>query len=47
MSTIQEIEQAVSHLSNQELSHFRQWWDEYDAKKWDKQFEEDAQSKKV
>ena len=41
MSTIQEIESAVSKLSQKELAAFREWFVEYDAEAWDKQFERD------
>ncbi len=44
MNTIQEIEQAVSRLCPEELARFRQWFDEFDAKEWDRQFEADAKS---
>ena len=47
MSSIQEIEQAVTRLSSKELARFRQWFDEYDAKAWDEQFERDAKSGKL
>jgi hypothetical protein len=42
MSTVREIETAVSKLSRQELSAFRDWFAEFDAEAWDKQFEADA-----
>ena len=42
--TITEIEQAITHLSDQELAEFREWFDEYFAQLWDKQIEEDAKS---
>lgn len=42
MSTIQEIEQAVSRLPPKELSTFRSWFAEFDAAAWDKQFEQDV-----
>ena len=42
MSAIQEIEQAVSQLKPKELARFRKWVDEFDAKAWDKQFEQDV-----
>ena len=45
--TIQEIELAVSRLSPQELAIFRKWFDEFDAKAWDEQFEFDATSGKL
>ena len=42
MSTVQEIETAVSKLSLHELSAFRAWFREFDAEAWDKQLEEDV-----
>lgn len=42
MSSIQEIEAAVSRLSPQELAEFRTWFNRFDAEAWDRQFEEDA-----
>lgn len=42
MGTIQEIEKAVSSLSSEELSEFREWFFEFDARVWDRQFEADV-----
>jgi hypothetical protein len=42
MSSLQEIEQAISQLSPDELSAFRDWFAEFDAEIWDRQFEEDV-----
>ena len=42
MSTIQEIQTAVSELRPEELSAFRAWFAEFDAKVWDQEFEEDV-----
>jgi hypothetical protein len=42
MSTIQEIERAVSALTSQELAEFRQWFRRFDAAGWDRQFEDDV-----
>jgi hypothetical protein len=42
VSTIPEIEAAVSNLSRDELSAFRKWFHHFDAEAWDKQFEQDA-----
>ena len=42
MSSVREIETAISKLSRHELSAFRAWFSEYDAAVWDKQIEEDA-----
>ncbi len=47
MSTVQEIQQAVSRLSREDLTHFREWFERYDAEIWDQQFEKDAQSGKL
>jgi hypothetical protein len=40
--TIEEIKIAVTHLSPKELLNFRDWFDEYEAKIWDRKFEEDV-----
>jgi len=45
--TITELEQAVTHLSKQELAHFRAWFEEFDAQEWDEQFERDAATGKL
>jgi hypothetical protein len=45
--TISEIKQAISELSPKELSRFRAWFEEFDAKAWDEQFERDATSGKL
>ncbi len=42
MSTVKEIESAVSKLSRDELQSFRSWFQEFDAEAWDKQFEKDV-----
>ena len=42
MSTIQEIESAVTQLSPEQLADFRAWFAEYDAHNWDNQITEDA-----
>ena len=47
MQMVQEIELAVSRLPLEELTHFREWFDEFEAKVWDKQFEADARSGKL
>jgi len=40
--SVHEIETAVSKLSRQELLAFRDWFSEFDAAAWDKQFEQDV-----
>lgn len=42
MSTLHEIERAVSQLSPEDLAAFRAWFAEFDANSWDKQFEADV-----
>jgi hypothetical protein len=42
VSTVQEIEQAVSNLSPENLAKFREWFAEFDAELWDEQMERDA-----
>lgn len=42
MSTLQEIEAAVSHLKPEDLAAFRAWFAEFDAKAWDIHFEQDV-----
>ena len=44
MSTVKEIESAVSKLSRAELQSFRSWFQEFDAEAWDKQFEQDVRA---
>jgi len=44
MSTVQEIEAAISKLSPQELSTFREWFTRFDADAWDRQFESDVKA---
>ena len=45
--TVKKIENAVSKLSREDIALFRKWFDEYQAKVWDKQFEEDVQAGKL
>ena len=45
--TIIELEQAITQLSQSELSRFRTWFEKYDAQVWDEQFERDALSGKL
>jgi hypothetical protein len=44
VSSIQEIEKAVSSLSKEELKAFRAWFQEFDAEAWDRQFEADVKA---
>ena len=44
MSTVKEIEEAISHLSPEEFKVFQTWFDEYKSEQWDSQFEKDVES---
>jgi len=44
MSTLDEIETAVSLLSVDELARFRRWFAEFDAQQWDEQIEQDVRA---
>jgi hypothetical protein len=44
MSTLEEIEAAVSQLRPDELATFRAWFAEFDGRAWDAQFEQDVAS---
>ena len=41
MIGVSEIEQAVQKLGPEELAKFREWFAEFDALRWDRQFEDD------
>lgn len=44
MSTVKEIEHAISKLSHKELSELRDWFAAFAADEWDRQIEEDAEN---
>lgn len=44
MSTLEEIERAISGLSQKDLSEFRAWFLEFDAELWDQEFEDDVRA---
>jgi len=44
MTKIEKLEHDIASLSEKELSEFRRWYAEFDAKAWDGQVEADAQS---
>ncbi len=44
MEAVKEIEEAIARLPKNELAVLREWFDKFDAQKWDKQFENDVQS---
>jgi hypothetical protein len=47
MTTVLEIEEAVAQLPGPDLSKFRAWFNDFDAKAWDQEFEEDVQNGKL
>jgi hypothetical protein len=44
MTTLHEIEAAVSRLALPDLARFRRWFAEFDNERWDEQIEEDARA---
>ena len=44
MSNVQELEMAVSQLSDNELMQFSEWFEEFVADQWDKRIEADILS---
>jgi hypothetical protein len=47
MSRITDLERQVQSLSADELASFRQWFAEFDAAAWDRQFEADVKAGKL
>jgi len=47
MTQVQRIEEEVASLPKVELAKFRSWFENFDAKAWDKQIEEDITSGKL
>jgi hypothetical protein len=47
MTLLQKIEKDVSLLPQSELAEFRSWFEEFNAEKWDKQFEKDVKAGKL
>ena len=41
---VKEIQEAITALSPEELSRFRRWFEEFDAQRWDEEFERDARA---
>lgn len=42
MASLREIKDAVSSLSQDQLSEFRSWYERFDAEMWDERIERDA-----
>jgi hypothetical protein len=47
MSTVKEIEAAISSLSSHDLAELRSWFQRFDTDAWDRQIEQDATSGKL
>ena len=47
MTQVQRIEEEVASLPKVELAKFRAWFENFDAKVWDKQIEKDIVSGKL
>ena len=47
MVKVAQIEQQVRELSSQELTEFREWFVQFDAEVWDRQFEADVKAGKL
>ena len=45
--TVEDIEKAITELSQRELDRLRTWFDEFDAKRFDAKIERNAQSGKL
>jgi len=45
--SIQELKQAVTQLPPKDLVRFREWFEEFDAQVWDRQFASDAKTGKL
>jgi hypothetical protein len=42
MTKIEALEREVEKLNREELAAFREWFFEYDAEAWDREFEQDV-----
>jgi hypothetical protein len=42
VSSVKEIERAITQLSSEDLRDLRNWFHEFDAEAWDRQFEADV-----
>jgi hypothetical protein len=47
MSTVEEIEQAISKLPPDDLARFRAWFEAFEAVRFDEKIERDAKSGKL
>jgi hypothetical protein len=47
MEKVEKVEREVQEFSSEELARFRQWFAEFDAEAWDRQFEADVRAGKL
>ena len=47
MPSLLEVEEAISHLPDEQLRQFRQWFHDFDQALWDRQMERDVQAGKL
>jgi hypothetical protein len=47
MNRLEDVENEVKQLTAAELRAFREWFDEFDANVWDRQFESDVRQGKL
>ena len=47
MSKVEMIEGHIKELSPEELAAFREWFSEFDAEIWDRQFDSDVRTGKL
>lgn len=47
MDKIDDIERRIEALSPEELASFRAWFADFDADRWDRQFQSDVSSGKL
>jgi hypothetical protein len=47
MGKVENLEEQVRDLSPEELARFREWFVQFDAEAWDRQFEADARAGKL
>ncbi len=45
--SLQDIQKTIASLTPEELARFRRWFEEFDARQWDAQFETDARTGKL
>jgi hypothetical protein len=47
VSRTKDLERRVKKLSPEELARFREWFADFDAQAWDRQFEADVEAGKL